>query len=279
MQRLGPRQFLALCAACSVFAQPLAAFAQTPNDVKYGSQWYLEQVDAPSAWDTTTGSSDVVVAVLDTGVDLDHPDLKGNIWVNDDEEGGNNVDDDGNGFVDDVYGWDFVQDDNAPTPSANGSEAAVSHGTLIAGLIGAKGNNKMGVAGVAWSVKIMSVRMLNASGSGDSATAARAVDYAVANGADVINLSFAGDNADKVLRTAIQRAYNAGVVVVAAMGNDSRDTDSVAVYPACLKDGDHDWVIGVASSDKRDTPSTFSNYGNTCTDLTAPGEEIYGLSY
>ncbi len=268
-----------LLVAKSFAFQPVFALAQTPNDSKYGQQWYLEQVDAPTAWDTGTGSDDVIVAVLDTGVDLDHPDLKGNIWVNDDEESGNNVDDDDNGFVDDVYGWDFVQDDNAPVPSANGSEAAVSHGTLIAGLIGAKGNNAAGVAGVMWDVQIMSVRMLNASGSGDAVTAAKAVDYAVANGADVINLSFAGDNADKVLRTAIQRAYNAGVVVVAAMGNEGRDTDSVAVYPACLRDGDHDWVIGVASSDKRDEPSTFSNYGSTCTDLAAPGEDIYGLSY
>ena len=221
----------------------------------------------------------MIVAVLDTGVDLDHPDLKGNIWVNDDEESGNNVDDDDNGFVDDVYGWDFVQGDNTPVPSPSGSEAAVSHGTLIAGIIGARGNNAVGVAGVAWNVKIMSVRMLNAAGSGDAATAAKAVDYAVANGADVINLSFAGDNADKVLRLAVQRAYTAGVIVVAAMGNEGRDTDDVSVYPACLRDGDHDWVIGVASSDKRDTPSTFTNYGTNCTDLAAPGEDMYGLAY
>ena len=272
-------RFLTVASMCALLAQPLAAFAQIPNDAKYGTQWYLEQVDAPAAWDTTTGSNDVIVAVLDTGVDLDHPDLKGNIWVNDDEESGNNVDDDDNGFVDDVYGWDFVQGDNTPVPSPSGSEAAVSHGTLIAGIIGARGNNAVGVAGVAWNVKIMSVRMLNAAGSGDAATAAKAVDYAVANGADVINLSFAGDNADKVLRLAVQRAYTAGVIVVAAMGNEGRDTDDVSVYPACLRDGDHDWVIGVASSDKRDTPSTFTNYGTNCTDLAAPGEDMYGLAY
>lgn len=270
---------LAVIAALVACSQPLLAFAQTPDDRQYDAQWYLQQIGAPDAWDVTTGTDDVVVAVLDTGVDLDHPDLSGNIWINDDEESGNDVDDDGNGYIDDAYGWDFVQDDNDPTPNTNGSETAVSHGTLIAGIIGARGNNKSGVAGVAWNVRIMSVRMLNASGSGDAATAADAVDYAVANGADVINLSFAGDNTDRDLRQSIQRAYASGVIVVAAMGNESRDTDDVAVYPACLRDGDHDWVIGVASSDEDDTPSTFSNYGTTCTDLTAPGEEIYGLQY
>lgn len=272
------RLFSAIVFVC-VATSPLAVFAQTPDDINYDAQWYLPQVGAPDAWDVTTGSGDVVVAVLDTGVDLDHPDLRGNLWLNDDEESGNGVDDDGNGFVDDVYGWDFVEDDNDPEPSTNGNDAATVHGTLIAGIIGARGDNGIGVSGVAWNVKIMAVRMLNASGSGDSAIAADAVDYAVTNGADVINLSFAGDNADNDLRTAIERAYRRGVVVVAAMGNDTRDTDDAAVYPACLRDGDHDWVIGVASSDDADAPSDFSNYGSACTDLSAPGEQVYGLQY
>ncbi len=272
-------RLFAVMAVLGVCAQPCFAAAKVPDDRHYDLQWYLDQVNAPDAWEVTTGSRDVVVAVLDTGVDLDHPDLAGNIWVNDDEESGNGVDDDDNGFVDDVYGWDFVQDDNDPTPNANGSETAVTHGTLIAGIIGARGDNGIGVSGVAWNVRIMSVRMLNASGSGDAATAADAIDYAVENGADVINLSFAGDNSDRELRQAIQEAYTAGVVVVAAMGNEARDTDDVAVYPACLRDGDHDWVIGVASSDTDDTPSDFSNYGINCTDLAAPGEDIYGLQY
>lgn len=279
MVRAGVGRFLTVLAVAAMCGQPVVAAAQTPDDRKYELQWYLEQIAAPDAWEVTTGSRDVVVAVLDTGVDLDHPDLSGNIWVNDDEESGNGVDDDGNGYVDDVYGWDFVQDDNNPTANTSGSDTAVSHGTLIAGIIGARGNNMIGVAGVAWNVRIMSVRMLNASGSGDAATAADAVDYAVDNGADVINLSFAGDNTDRALRDAIRRAYTSGVVVVAAMGNETRDTDDVAVYPACLRDGDSDWVIGVASSDTEDTPSEFSNYGANCTDLTAPGEDIYGLQF
>ncbi len=262
-----------------LLADPLSALAITPRDPHFIEQTYLQTIAAPAAWDVETGSSSVVVAVLDTGVDLDHPDLKGNIWSNDDEEAGNGVDDDDNGFVDDVNGWDFVQDDNTVTPSPSGSEVAVSHGTVIAGIIGARGDNGVGVTGVAWNVKIMSVRMLNASGSGDSATAANAVDYAVRNGADIINLSFAGDTADSVLRTAIERAYKAGVIVVAAMGNEGRDTDSEAVYPACLYKGTQDWVIGVASSSGTDTASTFSNYGKTCTDISAPGEDVYTTEY
>lgn len=272
------RLFIALF-ACLLAAQPLVAAAQTPNDRRYNEQWHLEQIDAPLAWDTETGSADVVVAVLDTGVDLDHPDLIDNIWENPGEVADNGRDDDGNGFVDDVHGWDFIDDDALPTPDPTGSSAAVAHGTLISGLIAAEGNNREGVAGVAWRASIMAVRMLNAEGSGDSSTAARAIDYAVENGADVINLSFAGIASDTVFNRAIERAYEAGVVVVAAMGNEAQDTDSQAVYPACLQDDDADWVLGVASSDVADAASSFSNYGRDCTDISAPGENMYGPTY
>lgn len=272
-------RFAGITAVMCLLAQPLFAYAKTPDDARYDEQWYLGAIDAETAWETTTGSRKIVVAVLDTGVDVDHPDLEDNLWVNDDELADNDVDDDGNGFVDDVYGWDFVQDDNNPSAQPYGSDAAISHGTVIAGIIGASGNNGIGVSGVLWDVQIMPVRMLNGSGSGTSAAAAQAVDYAVENGADVINLSFAGENADRVLRESIHRAYTAGVVVVAAMGNEATDTDDVAVYPACLRDGDSDWVIGVASSTITDGASDFSNYGSTCTDLAAPGEDIYGVMY
>jgi len=266
-----------------IAAQPLAALARTPNDLAYAKQWYLDTIHAPAAWDSQTGSKDVVVAVLDTGVDITHPDLEDNIWVNPREIANNFKDDDGNGFVDDVHGWDFVADNNQVTPDDSGSQIATSHGTLIAGMIAATGNNGQGITGISWRASIMSVRMLDVDGTANSAIAADAVDYAVANGADIINLSFAGLNADTVLRTAISRAYTAGVVVVSAMGNDSQDTDMVPVYPACLGDfeGDntHDWVIGVASTSQIDNPSYFSNYGRNCTDISAPGENIYGLQY
>ncbi len=273
------RLAVALLLTSTILVQPFVTLAKTSNDPSANQQWYLNTIHASTAWDITTGSKNVVVAVLDTGLDITHPDLVGNIWVNPKEIAGNGLDDDHNGFIDDVNGWDFVDDDNTVSPDPASEQVAASHGTLIAGMIAAVGNNATGITGLNWHASLMSVRMLGADGSGDSAIAADAVDYAVANGADVINMSFAGLNADSVLRNAIGRAYAAGVVVVSAMGNDSQDTDAVAVYPACLGTTDHDWVIGVASSSELDTASSFSNYGHNCTDITAPGENIYGLMY
>lgn len=257
------------------------ALAATPNDSSYSQQWYLDQIQAPTAWETTTGSHNVIVAVLDAGTDLDHPDLANNLWQNSGEIADNNTDDDHNGYIDDVSGWDFVDDDNDSSPN-DGSSAdvdAVSHGTLIAGLIGAVGDNHKGVAGVSWDVTVMPIRMLDAVGSGSSTEAIEAVEYAVAMGADVINLSFAGDSDDTRLRDAVRDAYRAGVVVVAAMGNEDRDTDRRPVYPACYFSDTEDWVIGVGSTDGDDFRSIFSNYGSDCLDLSAPGEDIYGLAF
>lgn len=273
------RPFLIASLGLIIAVQPLTTYARTANDPDYNQQWYLDTIHAPAAWDTQTGSKNVVVAVLDTGVDISHPDIDNNIWINPREIPDNNRDDDSNGYIDDINGWDFVEDDNLVSPDKDGSQVATSHGTLIAGMIAAEGNNGQGITGIDWHASIMSVRMLDVDGSADSAIAADAVDYAVANGADIINLSFAGLSADTVLRTAISRAYAAGVVVVAAMGNDHQDTDAVSVYPACLGTADHDWVIGVASSAEGDTASDFSNFGHNCTDITAPGENIYGLMY
>src|SRR3989338_6603632 len=127
-----------------VFALP--ALARTPDDSRYGEQWYLEKISAPAAWDVATGTRDVIVAVLDSGVDLDHPDLAANLWTNLGEIAGNGADDDQNGYVDDVRGWDFIDDDATPAPNQNGAWTTdgVAHGTVIAGLIGAVGNNGKG---------------------------------------------------------------------------------------------------------------------------------------
>ncbi|MBI1907961.1 S8 family serine peptidase [Candidatus Uhrbacteria bacterium] len=277
--RLLVRAVLSLMLASTVACLPAAVFALTPDDAHYDDQWYLDTIGAPAAWETTTGSRSVVVAVLDTGVDLDHPDLEDNLWVNAGEVAGNRTDDDGNGYADDVYGWDFVDGDANPAPDEVESDVVVSHGTMIAGIIGAAGDNGRGTTGVAWEVRIMALRMLGDDGSGSSSTAAEAVAYAADNGADIINMSFAGVNADTDLRRAIRNAYRGGVVIVSAMGNESEDTDDVAVYPACLKEGEEDWVIGVASTDQSDDPSVFSNYGKNCTDLSAPGEYIYSTMY
>jgi subtilisin family serine protease len=270
-----------LSVGLSLSLLPSLALAQTPNDPMFADQWYLQTIAAPSAWDVTTGSSSVIVAVLDTGLDLDHEDIAANLWTNAKEIAENGIDDDKNGYIDDVHGWDFVSGDNDPSaaPTSDSSPEAIAHGTLIAGEIGAVGNNSLGVTGVNWKVKIMPVRMLNDQGSGTEYDAANAIRYAVKNGAKVINLSFAGNETHASLTSAVKDAYANGVVVVAAMGNDSRNTDSSPVYPACLRTTDQDWVIGVTAVDEGDRGTSFTNYGAICADIAAPGTNISGLSY
>ncbi len=260
---------------------PSLVFAQTPNDPRYSKLWYLDAIHAPAAWDSTTGSTSVIVAVLDTGLDLTHEDIAANLWTNPGEIAGNGKDDDSNGYIDDIHGWDFIADDSDPSPSptSTSSSEAINHGTLIAGEIGAVGNNRLGISGVAWNVKIMPVRMLDDEGSGTAYDAANAIRYAVLNGAKVINLSFAGNEAHSALQTAVKDAFTNGVVVVAAMGNESRDTDVHPVYPACMRTTADDWVIGVVATDSNDRGTSFTNYGSICADVSAPGTDIYGLSY
>ncbi|MEK7123140.1 MAG: S8 family serine peptidase, partial [Patescibacteria group bacterium] len=147
-------------------------------------------ISAPAAWDIETGSSETIVAVLDAGFDLDHEDLVGQYWVNMDETDGDDRDNDSNGFEDDVQGWDFVDGDAEASPDESGSDTVVSHGTVIAGIIGATANNGLGITGINWSVSIMPLRVLDKNGSGSTANVRHAIEYAVENGADVINLSF-----------------------------------------------------------------------------------------
>jgi hypothetical protein len=253
-----------------------------PNDEYLDDQWYLQQIGTYEAWETQTGSRNVVVAVLDTGVDLDHPDLRRNIWVNDDEVSNDGIDNDDNGYVDDVNGYDFVHDDASPIPDQDiGFDAdAVSHGTFIAGIIGGVGDNEEGIAGINWKVKIMPVRILDNQGIGDSRLATFGVRYAIDNGADVINLSFTGFDRDEDLRDAVRDAYLAGIVVVAAVGNGGIDIDEQQIYPACYGEGeDDDWILGVGSTNENDEKSEFSNYGAVCTDISAPGENIFSTVY
>ncbi|MBI4599192.1 S8 family serine peptidase [Candidatus Uhrbacteria bacterium] len=265
------------------FVQPVLALV--PNDPLLEDQWYLERVHAFEAWDRTTGSDDVVVAVLDTGLDLDHADLVSHVWTNGGEVAGDGIDNDGNGFVDDVYGWDFVEDDATPFPSLTGefNQSAASHGTLIAGIVGAVADNGDGIAGLNWHVRIMPVRMLDDLGSGDSVMARKAVDYAVANGADVINLSFTGFDFDPAFLRSIQTAYELGVTVVAAAGNDGNggvDLNETPIYPACFVSSEGaDLVLGVAATDREDAKAGFSNYGSQCVDLSAPGVDVIGTMY
>lgn len=250
-----------------------------PNDPSFKSLWGLHNtgqtggtagadIDAPEGWDKFTPAGNrVVVAVIDTGVDYTHPDLNSRIWVNADEVAGNGVDDDRNGFVDDVRGWDFVNNDSDPMDDHN-------HGTHVSGTIAATFNNGVGVAGVAGpaDVRIMPLKFLNSSGSGSTSNAIKALDYATANGAVVSNNSWGGGSFSQALADALQRNHQAGRLFVAAAGNNSRDTDSSPYYPQGY---DVPNVISVASTTSSDTLSSFSNYGSRTVDLGAPGSSIY----
>jgi len=226
----------------------------------------------------------VVIAVLDTGVDTDHQDLRDNIWNNPDEiyDGRDN---DGNGYIDDLNGWNFVEGTADPNPVfyPGATKVGINHGTVVAGIAAAKGGNSVGTAGVAWRVKIMPLRVLGSDGTGDTLAVVRAIDYATDKGADVINMSFVGFDASTFLVQAIERAYRSGVVIVAAAGNESAngfgtDLDSLPVYPACHNGPPgENWIIGVGSTDQSDKKTNFSNYGS-CVDITAPGESIPSIT-
>lgn len=255
----------------------------TPNDPYYSRQWYLPKIEVDSAWTKIKETPDITVAVIDSGVDINNPDLKNNIWNNTKEIPDNEIDDDNNGFIDDASGWDFVTNTPNPSPKFDEgwTEAGISHGTMVAGIIGAEGNNNIGVTGITWKTKIMSLRVLNDKGEGKINSVVRAIDYAVSNGADIINLSFVTYNYSDSLYNAIVRAYKAGVIVVAAAGNDQtngegRNTSKSPIYPACM-DGSNgeNMVIGVAATDALDQKASFSSYGFNCIDLTAPGISFF----
>jgi len=253
-----------------------------PNDLSYGRLWGLENVgqtggrvdadiDAAAAWNLSTGSRSVVVAVIDTGVDYNHPDLRTNIWRNPGEIAGNGVDDDRNGFVDDVYGYDFANNDANPMDDN-------SHGTHVAGTIGASGNNGAGVAGVNWTTSIMVLKFLRGNGSGYTSDAVRAVNYATLMrtrygvNVRVTNNSWGGAGYSTALADAIAASASAGILFVAAAGNDGQSNDAAANYPSSYAAAN---VIAVAATDANDNLAGFSNYGPTSVDLAAPGVSIY----
>jgi subtilisin family serine protease len=239
----------------------------TPNDPFFASTgswgqsvddlWNLKKIGMPSAWDKSQGKG-VVVAVVDTGLDLTHPDIVANIWRNSDEIAGNGIDDDHNGFIDDVQGWDFAGN------SANPSDQ-FGHGTHVSGTIAALGNNGQGVIGVAPQAQIMPVRSLDAAGSGTFDELAQGIIYAAQNGAEVINNSWGCSTpcpSNPVVEDAVAMAHNLGVVVVFAAGNSN---DDVANYsPQNQPD-----VIVVSASDPSDQREFFSNFG--LLDVAAPG--------
>jgi subtilisin family serine protease len=215
------------------------------------------------AWEVTEGAPEIVVADIDSGIDLSHPDLVGNLWVNPKEtSSGSGVDHDGNGFPNDVHGFDFYAWKGDPIDE-NG------HGTHTAGTIAAS-RNDLGVIGVAPRVKIMPLRFLGPQGQGSTYGAIQAIQYAVKMGARVISASWGGDGFSSLLAQAVKDAQDAGVIFVAAAGNDGRDLSRTPSYPASLPD-----VFTVGSSSLSDRLSTFSNYGPSTVLVSAPGEKIY----
>ncbi len=247
---------------------PAAALARTANDPYLGDLWYLKKVNAPKAWDSSLGFEGIPIAIIDSGVDLDHPDLKDNIWRNLREVPNNNVDDDGNGYVDDLNGWDFVANDNNPRPDVLGTYTVIgaNHGTVDAGIAAARGDNGRGIVGVSWQSSIMPLRVLDSTGSGDPLDVVRAVEYAVHNGARIINMSFAGPSYNSDLAAALRRAYDAGVFIVAAAGNApdggaANDLDQHPLYPVCFDSAsEENFIYGVAATDADDRRAAFSNF-------------------
>ncbi len=260
--------------------------AKQPDDPYYERLKSWGNIALEQAWDITTGSKNIIVAVLDTGVDLDHPDLVANLWINENDPV-DGKDNDNNGYVDDYYGWDFVDEDPIPAPDkVNYTDLGLQHGTVVSGLIGAVGNNGVAGAGVSWKVKIMPLKILDSAGSGDTAMAIKAIDYAIVNGADIINMSLVGTTGVQEFKRALLRAYDAGVTVVAAVGNAPEDEEAYDLrvdphYPACFVDeiNNKNFVIGVAAVDEDDVLGSFSNYGRGCVDISAPGQFLPSTLY
>lgn len=272
------------------YVQPNAVLenqATTPNDASFLNTWGLNNtgqfngsvadadIDAPEAWDMSTGSSDVVVGIIDTGVKWDHVDLVNNMWTNPGEIAGNGIDDDGNGFIDDIHGYDFVNNDGNPMDDHG-------HGTHVAGTVSADGNNGIGVAGVSWNSQIMALKFMASSGSGSTSDAVRAINYATMMktqyGVNILVTcnSWGGGGYSSSLYNAIVANRDAGMLFMAAAGNDATNNDSGPHYPSSY---DVNNIIAVASTDWADHLSSFSNYGATSVDIAAPGSNIYSTTF
>ncbi|MCE9628159.1 MAG: S8 family serine peptidase, partial [Candidatus Eisenbacteria bacterium] len=259
------------------YAEPdyLVSIGRTPDDPRYPEQFGLHNagqtgglagadIGADRAWEFYTGEPSLLVADIDTGCDYDHEDLAANIWTNPGEVAGNGIDDDRNGYIDDVHGYDFYGHDGDPRDD-NG------HGTHTAGTIAAVGNNGVGVTGVVWQAKLVILKFLNANGSGPTSGAIEAIGYCVRNGIRLSNNSWNGGFYSRALEDAISAAGDAGHLFVAAAGNARTDNDAAPSYPAALP---ADNIITVAATDHADQLAGFSNYGLTSVDLAAPGADI-----
>ncbi len=292
-----------------IYAEPNYIYSteKTPNDSRYDQLWAMSNtgqtgglsgadISAAAAWDIETGNGQVIVGVVDTGIDFTHEDLAVNIYTNPGEDAwinpndpttGNGQDDDGNGKIDDWKGWNFVRNSNNPYDDN-------MHGTHCAGSIGAVGNNNTGVVGVTWTVKMMPLKFLDSGGSGTSTNAIKAIEYATQMGVHILSNSWGGGGASTSMENAIKKANDAGILFIAAAGNDGTDND---LYPHYPSNYDVANVVAVAASDHSDNRALWgsggggddgcgfvcsnavaatpgSNYGKTSVDIAAPGKEI-----
>ena len=254
----------------------LYSISVLPNDSRFGDLWGMHNVgqsgglvdfdiDAPEGWDINTDASNVVIGSIDTGVDENHEDLAANMWSNPGEIPGNGVDDDANGYLDDVDGWDFLGNDAIAQDDHN-------HGSHTMGTAAGVGSNGVGVAGVAWSARIMRLKICNQSGSCIGSAAVEATDYATENGARLTSNSWGGGGYSQAMQDAIDRADAAGVLYIAAAGNNGRNIDSSPFYPASY---DSPNVVSVANVTRFGSRSSSSNYGAVSVDLGAPGTDIW----
>ena len=257
-------------------------FDYTPKDPNMVYQTYFNNINISPSWSNDLEvNKEVIVAVLDSGIDLDHPDLIDNIWNNYGEVANDGIDNDNNSYIDDVNGWNFIDSNNNPQPiiSDGYDYTAVNHGTVIAGVIAATANNS-GIVGIAPQAKIMPLKILDNKGVGNTLVLSQAIDYAVENGADIINLSLVGTFFDNNLKESIRNAYNNGVMVIAASGNEDNigvSLDDTPHYPVC-DIGDSNTVLGVAAVDNNKKIASFSNYGKSCIDVSAPGTHFYSTA-
>jgi len=268
-----------------------------PDDPAFHNLWFLENtgltvqgssgrpgadISAPEAWEMETGDPALIIAVIDSGVAFDHPDLIDNIWNNPGEIPDNGIDDDANGYVDDTHGWDFFNNRNDPTDYSR-DLAGDGHGTHVAGIIAASGNNGIGVTGVMWQAAIMPLQIFNLfetssvqKASARNSDIISAIEYAVENGAKIINCSFAGSSFSQFLYDAFEYAHQQGVLAVAAAGNGPRNNDEVPTYPANY---DLPNILSVAATDNGDNLAPYSNYGAKTVDVAAPGGNSFANIY
>ena len=249
-----------------IYAEPNYAYAANsiPDDTYYDYQWGLSQINASSAWNITTGSRNVIIAVIDSGIDLTHTDLKANIWINPGEIPGNGIDDDHNGYIDDIYGWNFIKNNSNVTDDDG-------HGTHVAGIIAGDGNNSKGITGIMWSATIMPLKFLDSKGNGYVDDAVSAIRYAIKMGASIISCSWGGEEYSQALKDVIDTS--SALVVCAAGNGDSGTNDDVSpIYPACFTSKN---IISVAATDENDELASFSDYGLNSVDVAAPGTSIF----